>query len=360
MSFLTRKIINFDDRFFSLDLSDLSVKTLQLERMGSIDKIRSFSALAVPSGYIEDGNILDKEKTAQLIKEAVRKAGPKKINTNKVICSIPESKAFLRIINIPKVNKEEVREAVKWELEANIPLTSDQVYFGWQILSEGEGKLNVLTVAVAKEIIDTLVGVLTLAGLDAYGLEVDSIASTRSLIPADCAGNDTYLIADVGARRTGFIIAEGTIPYFTSSVPFSSEIISDTIAGNLSLNKKEAEKIKIDHGIEHSFKSNSVFMAVKPMMENLAAEIEKTVDFYLNISKNSTDIKKIILTGGGANLRGIVPYLTTRLSREITVGDPWVNVNLGNNLPIIDKEAAVRYATAIGLALKKIDYGNYD
>jgi type IV pilus assembly protein PilM len=358
MNFLTKKIFSSSDKFFALDLSDLSVKIFELERGSKKDKIRSYRSQDIPAGYIEDDKIIDKKKTAQIIREAIGKSGPKKVNTKKVICSIPESKAFLRIINIPKVDEEEAREAVRWELEANIPLTSDQVYFDWQFLGEAGGKQNVLTVAVSKGIIDDLAEVLSMAGLEVYGLEVESIATLRSLVPVESLAKEIFLIADIGARRTSFIISEGTVPYFTSSIPFSSEIISNAIAGQLSVGMVEAEKIKIEHGIEHSLESSSVFRVVEPMLENLASEIDKTIDFYRSISKEHSDVKKIILSGGGSNLRGILPYLTTRLSREITMGDPWINLNLGSDLPIIDKENSVRYTTAVGLALKKIDYGN--
>ena len=358
MSIFTKNITNSGDNIFALDLSDLSVKIFQLEKNGKNDRIRSYSSLDIPAGYIEDGRIVEKSKVIESIRLAVKKAGPKKINTKKVVCSIPESKGFLRIITIPKVEKEEVGEAVKWELEANIPLTSDQVYFDWQFLSEVEGKQNILTVAVSRDIVDNLAEVLTGAGLEIYGMEVESIASVRSLIPSEISPKETSLIVDIGAGRTSFIITEGVIPYFTPSIPFSSEMISDAIAGNLNVDKKNAEQIKINEGIERSLDGGSVFNAVKALLETLASEIEKTIDFYQNISKESSDIKKIIMCGGGSNLRGIVPYLTTRLSREIVVGDPWINLHLGSKLPIIDKESSVRYATAIGLALKKIDYGD--
>jgi Tfp pilus assembly PilM family ATPase len=78
------------------------------------------------------------------------------------------------------------------------------------------------------------------------------------------------------------------------------------------------------------------------------------------MSKESAEIKKIILCGGGSNLKGIIPYLTKRLKKDVLMSDPWVNLNLGQNLPPINKADSVRYSTVIGLALRAINYGNKD
>ncbi|OGI29559.1 MAG: hypothetical protein A2288_03140 [Candidatus Moranbacteria bacterium RIFOXYA12_FULL_44_15] len=358
MGFWNKKIINFEDRFFGLDLSDLSVKVFQMEKNGKVDKIRSFCSLDIPEGYIEDGRMINKEKVAEIIRDAVKKAGPEKINTRKVICSIPESKAFLRIISVPKIEKKEAGEAIKWEIEANIPLSVDQVYFDWQFLEEIEGKQNVLTVAVSREIIDDTVSVLEGAGLEVYGMEIESVASARSLIAQNSPEEGNFLMVDLGEKKTSFIITEGNIPYFTSSIPFSSQGITDVISKSLGVEKKEAEKIKISQGIEHSFENSSIFNSVKPLLENLSGEIEKTVDFYKSMSGEKKDIQKIIMCGGGSNLKGMASYLTTRLSREVVIGDPWTNFDLGNNLPPINKESSIRYSTAVGLALgAQKDYG---
>jgi type IV pilus assembly protein PilM len=358
MGIFTKKIINFEDKFVAVDISDLAVKVLELEKNGSVDKIRSFSSVDVPAGMIDDGRILEKEKVAEIVKKAVKNSGPKKISSKKVICSLPESKAFLRIINIPKVSEEEAAEAVKWELEANIPLTSDQVYFDWQFLEEQGGKRRVLTVAVSREIIDDIVSVLSLADLEVYGLEMESISCARSLIPQNTSAKETSMIVDIGARKTSFIISEGTTPCFTSSVPFSSRAILEIIVGKMNIPREEAEKFESGRGIEFSLEDSSVFNVVKPLLESLAAEIEKTTDFYKSMSKESTDISRIILSGTGANIRGIIPYLAARLNRDIILGDPWTNLNFGNHLPIIDRDSSLGYSTAVGLALKKIYYGN--
>lgn len=362
MSFLNKKIISFEPKIFGIDLSDFSIKIMQLEKSGDTEKIRSYYSVDMPAGNIEDGKITNKESVVSFIKEAIKKAGPKKVNTKKVICSIPESKAFLRIITIPKMEEHEIGEAIKWEMEANIPLPIDQVYFDWQCLDcEAKNKQEILTVAVSKEIIDDTVEVLEKAGLEVYGLEIESVATARSLISEQCKSEEVCereasLIVDLGAQRTSFIMVVKEVPYFTSSIPFSSESINDAISKGLKLNRQEAEEAKVNHGIENSNSDNPIFSSVKYLLENLVNEIKGTLDFYEEISKEKARIERIILCGGGANLKGFIPYLTKRLGKEVDLGDPWINLKMGNNLPIINKKDSVRYATVVGLAMRGLHY----
>lgn len=366
MNFLKTKIINFEPEIFGLDLSDLSVKVMQLGKDGDADSIKSFFTADIPPGNIEDGRIINKDKVAEIIRYAIKKSEPRKIKTNKVICSLPESKVFLRVINLPKIEESEAEEAIKWEMEANIPIPIDQAYYDWQFL-EGEdrkvtkilGKQDVLTVAIARDVVDELMAVLEMAGLDVYGLEVESIATARSLVLQREASEkkESVLIIDMGAKRTSFIMVNSGVPTFTSSIPFSADGISDAISKGFNISLLESEKIKIAHGIE-SLNDNPVFGVVLSLLENLVQETEKTLDFYSEFTKNSSSVDKIILCGGGANLKGLVPFLTKRLNRDVKMGDSWINLNFGKKLPIIDRESSIRYSTVIGLAMRDIKYEN--
>jgi type IV pilus assembly protein PilM len=363
MSFLNKKIVNFDEKIFGLDLSDISVKVFQIEKEGERHKIRSFYTQDIPKGSLEDGVIIDKDKIIYAIKEAVKKAGPKKINTRKVICSLPESKAFLRVISIPKMEESEAKEAIKWEVEASIPLSVDQVYFDWQFIEEDKEKKdlsrqNVLTVAVSKEVVDGFMGIFQEAGLDVYGLELESIAIVRSLIKKESENKEAFLVVDLGAQITSFIITEGNVPYFTSSIHFSSDGITDAISKSLGVANKEAEEIKIERGLENCAEDSSVLSAIEPLLENLTAEINKTIDFYVNTSKNNLEIKRVILSGGGSNMKGLVPYLVKKINKDVEEGDPWVNLDLGEELPSINKKKSAGFATVVGLALRGIEYEN--
>lgn len=359
MNFLNKKIFDFSDSAFGLDLSDLSVKVVQLKRKSKGDEVRSFGSADIPLGIISDGEIIKKEIVVEKIKEAIQKAGPKKINSKKVICSLPETKAFLRLINIPKMEEEEIREAIKWEVEANIPLKLDQVYYDWQLLdknlSADKNKKSVLIIAVAKSVANQFLEIIEQVGLDPVGLEIESIAQIHSLIK-DGASKETTLLVDLGDRRTSFLVAVGDTPCFSSSVPISASLLTDSLSKTLNLVFKEAEKIKLNYGIGSFVKKDPIFRAEKPVLDNLIFEIKKSTNFYLTELKYSSSIDQVILCGGGALTKGIVTYLSKELEQEVSIGDPWVNLDMKNKVPIIKKDKSVQYSTAIGLALKGLNY----
>ncbi|MFZ5981966.1 MAG: type IV pilus assembly protein PilM, partial [Patescibacteria group bacterium] len=344
--------------------SDISVKVLEIEKLGDEHRIRSFFEEAIPQGAIENGVIVRKDLVAEAIKKAVRSARPKRINTRKAVCSLPESKAFLRIISIPDIKEEEAGEAVKWEIEASIPLSVDQVYFDWQFIdkplaeNKENSKKDVLTVAVAKEVVDEWMGVFSSAGLDVQALELESVATARGLIKKDVSLEEVSLIVDLGAKRTSFIITEGNIPFFTSSIPFSSENLTDAISKYLNISLKEAERLKITQGLSGPDGDDVVFKAVGPSLDFLIGEIEKTIDFYSNMDKGNKNITRVILCGGGANLKGMVPYLAKKIDKDFEEGDPWLNLNFSGNLPPISKEESTGYATVVGLAIRSLEDGN--
>lgn len=359
MSFLNKKIFNNESDIFGLDLSDFSIKVVKIENNADSECIEGYATLPLPSGCISNGEIKKKEQVVSVIKKALAIAGPKKIKTKKVICSLPETKAFLRIISLPKMNDSEMIEAVKWEMEANIPLPLEQVYYDWQVIPQSllpeKDKINLLVVAIAKSTVDQTIEVLELSGLDPMGLEIESIAQARSLLD-EKNEQATVMIVDIGDCRTSFSVTKGGLPCFTSSIPLCGQTLTDVISKGMKISFEEAEKIKLTYGIGNDFKDTSLLKMQQPVLENLVQEIERSIDFYLTGLKYSKSIDKIILCGGGANAKGILPYLSKKLRWKIELGNPWINMKLEKNESIIKKDQSVQYSTAIGLALKGAHY----
>lgn len=363
MALFSKEIFTLKPDIFGLDFTDGEIKTVQIKQINDPDKILGFSSERILPNVIRDGEILDPTQLELAINNALEKETAGKIKTRKVIGSIPESKAFLRVISIPKMAKENAAEAVKWEIGANIPMDIEEVYYDWQFIDMNFGERNrqyVLTVSVSKKVIDDYVKYLTQSGLDVWGLELESISILRSLVPNNSEtpqNGGTVFVIDVGEKKTSFIVGEGNVPFFTSSIPFSGYEISQNLKTGLGASGAELDSIRKQVGIGLGEKNKPVFTAVKPLLESLAMEIEKTVDFYRENIKPGAEIEEMILSGEGI-LKGLPIYLAKRLKKSVELGNPWVNLELGNNLPPISREESLKYSVAIGLAMRGDWYDN--
>jgi len=350
-----------------LDISDLSAKMIQLDKRCGRHVVRSFGSAAIPPGSIDDGEIRDPDAVVRSVKTAMEKAGPKKPNTKRVTCSIPESKAFLRIISIPRMSEEEVKEAIVWELEENIPLSIDQVYYDYQILEKAftskernSDKQDVLVVAVARNVVDTLVSVLERCNLEVIGMEIESVAQARCLLPDQSTKQYSLLILDIGDRRTSLLFSVDGAIAFTSSTHLSSQMLTDALAKHFNVSSEKAEKMKFEQGIGSPVAEDPFFRASEPVLENLYAQIRHSMDFVIDTLGYSDHLDMILLCGGGANTKGLPLYLSRRAGIPVAMGDPWINVSFSKKLPPMGKEVAIQYSTAIGLALQSMYFAYED
>lgn len=363
MFFLNKNLFRLVPRPFGLDLSDLSLKAVFLSEEKDRDRVVSFGSVGLPADAVSDGKILNQDAVVSGVKSLLEKSGPGKITSRSVFCSLPETKAFLRIVSLPIMETKEVGEAIKWEIEANIPLSLDQVYYDYQVLDRNitkePGKISVLVVAVARSVADEFLVALEAAGLNVVGFETESVVQARILLPEN-ESDVTTLIIDIGDRRTSFLVALGNIPVFTSSIPLSSQMITDALSKGMKIPFEEAESIKINQGIGSQTKGDIVFRMVEPVLEGITAEMERSVDFYLNTLRYSSAVDKVVLCGGGSNTVGILPYFVRKLGKPVENGNPWVNLRIGNDIPAISKKQSIQYSTALGLALRGIrNYENF-
>ncbi len=358
MSFWNKTIANLDDHFFGLDISDFSLKAIEIKKNGSRDKIKSFSLINFKEKLVDSGKIVNKEGLVNVLK-GLKNQKKHRIKTNKVVCSLPEEKSFLRLIQIPFIKEQDkIKEAVKWELEANIPLSINDVIFDFYVLPQEfqlkKNQLSILVLAVNKEIVNDLLEVLDKTGLDPIGMESESFALVRSLL-GENDKNKVSLIMDIGGNKTSFLFVVNELLLFTSSIYISAKTFTDNIAKDFNMNFREAEKLKIEQGIGSMTKRDPIFVSLEGSLNSLAEEARRSIDFFIEKLQYANRLDQIILCGGGAGMKGLIPYLAKKLGYPTFLGNPWKNVRLGKIIPPMNREESVEYATAIGLALKKID-----
>ena len=372
------KFLTLHPESFGLDISDLSLKIAKLKRKGKFLTLASFGETKIPENIIKEGEIKDEDALAKIIKEALLKVKGEKIKTKNVIVSLPEEKAFLQIIQMPKIPLEDLKSAVIYEAENYIPFSIEEVYLDSQIINPLKNHLDhydVLIAAMPKKIVDSYLSCLQKADLTPLVFEVESLSICRSLIKNGVSPFPVLLI-DFGESRTSFVIFSGYSVRFTSFISVSSKMITQAIAQALNINFEKAEELKIKYGLNIPEKiifkkidknshfereiinKEKVFENVFPLFKDLIDQIKNCLNYYQTHSfhehlASERKIGKIILSGGGANLKGLPEFLFQKLKVPVELGNPWVNIlpEPLNEIPPLPYKESLKYATVLGLAL---------
>lgn len=367
-SLLKKTIYDFDPPAFGLDLSDLSVKLTMLKREGKYLGLASFGKRNVPPGLIVGGEVRDFAKAAVLLKDLFNNVGGEKLSTLFSVCSLPEEKAFVRVIQLPLMKKEEAAEAVRWEAENNIPMPLEEVYLDWQIIASPQEKIDhmdVLIVAIPRFIVDSYLKLFREVGVTPRVFEVESAAIARSVLEDSFVSEPVFII-DLGETRSSFIIFSGHTLRYTSSIEISGRGFNDAISRELKISLEEAEAKKIQLGLLRDKDGGRVFESLVPILTDLVEQVRNHIQFYSEHTQHEHQksqeseglkkISKILLCGGGANLQGLDSFLTLELKIPVERANPWINILKPplREVPAISYPESLSYSTALGLALRGI------
>ncbi len=337
---------------FAVDVNNSDLKVFQIEKRRNKDIICGWSKKFLPQGIVVDFEVQKTEEFVSILKDALNEAAGKRIKGKSVIVSVPEDKIFLRLIKLPLMKKDEVKEAIQWELESNIPISVEEVYFDWQIVKKETKTMDVLVAATPKRVVDSIIKSFEMAGLSVSVIEADSVATERSVLGADEKG--AVLVVDIGIDGTAYFVYREGYPVFSSSSSISGKMFTDIVSKEFGIEKNKAENYKTKIGLGANKQERERSLRIfKPILSNLIQELNRTIDFYNeNLLIDDKKIEKIILVGGGSSLKGLVSYVALHLKKDVIQGDPWKNVQFKKQIPPISKEKAQSYITAIGLALR--------
>lgn len=361
---MKKKILNLVDPWvrldtFGLDISDLTVKYLKFRQNKAGPRLETFGELAIPEGVIENGEIKKEEELGKVLSAWLARED-RKLRSSFAVVSLPEEKGFLRLIQIPKIKRDEIANAIRWEIESNVPLPLEELIYDYEVVEPPDSQFDHLDIVISafpKTVIESYLRVLKQAGIGVLAMEVESQAIARSLLP-DLRDGAAKIIADVGRTRTGIVIFAGGTLIFTTTVNFGGRILEENLMRNLSISSAEAAALKQGKGLDRSSHEGMVFSAFLPALSALTDELKKTIAFYQSHAKHAhrvgAVIDEIILAGGEGNLPGLATYLSNVLKVRTRPGDflPVLTSASDFSIPALPQSKSLAYATAIGLALR--------
>ena len=362
-----------------LDISDLSLKLIQLKKTGSKLEIQAIGRKKLPTGLIENGQIIKEKAVAELLNDLLAKPDHGSINSNEVVACLPDAKTFIKLINIEK-SPNNLADIIGAEIEKNIPIEIKNMYFDWQLISEDSQTKQILIGAAPKAIVNQYTSLIGRTKLNLLALEIESAAICRSLLKEESPKYDktagkNYFIIDIGAKRTSLTVySPGTI-IFSISLPISGEEITDTIAKNLEIDKNQAEKAKIICGLDKTKAKGIVNNILSGMIKKLIDKIEETIEYLDNHYPAYSKIDEILLCGGGSNIKNLAEIINEAVKIPTKTANAFTNLSGQSNITPMserysldpkllkltknkklnfEQDVSLSYATALGLALREI------
>lgn len=293
------------------------------------------------------------EKDSLSLAEAIRKTvGDAGIKVKRARVALHEALVYTRVIDMPPLSEAELSSALSWEAEQYIPVPLSEVNLDWQILGSKEmvdkrRKMAVLLVAAPKVLIDKVVGVMQLAGLEPVGLETDMLALIRAAPPM--AG--PILLCHLGAVGTEIGVIEAGKPVFVFATATGGVALTRAIAGSLKLEFAQAEQYKRTYGLLDDQLEGKIKQVLTEPVTMIVNELKRAMSFYVAHAQIAVPMKQLILSGGGAQLPGLGGYLAGQLNLEAVTANPMAGMSW--NSQVRNRFVGIEsvFSVAAGLAL---------
>jgi type IV pilus assembly protein PilM len=346
-----------------VDFGASSAKVIQLRNEKGRVVLETYGELAT-GPYVNmsvgQASVLTSEKQVELLTDLFKEAN---VSTNEGAVAVPLRSSLLLTIELPDMPKSDLAKVVPIEARKYIPVPISEVALDWWIIPKERGDkivtttnpdkpkagetIEVLVVAIHKDMIKLYETVSKGANLTPQFLEIETFSAIRSAMKSDLS---PHVIVDLGAASTKVAIVDYGIVRTSHTINKGAQDITVAISRSLGVSFAKAEEIKRRVGLVERVAEGEVAASVEPVVEYVFSELNKVVLNYQK--KHSRSVDNVTLIGGGALLKGITQVAERSLNLPVGLGTPFDKVEAPAFLVPMLRDAGPGFAVAIGLALR--------
>jgi len=343
------------DHLIGLDIGSRSIKVAEIEETKRGSALKNIGSIDIAHGAIEEGTINDPETVAESLQQLLKSCG---IKENNVAVSIGGYSVIVKKIIVQTMAEEQLQETIHFEAEQYIPFDISDVNLDFQILGESESnpnQMNVFLVAAKKEMVDDYINLINLAGLNPCIIDVEAFALQNSFEANYNFEKENIALIDIGASKTSLNIFKDSASVFMRDVSLGCGQINQKIMSLIECSFEEAEQLKYGNTPDRLSPDDLKGM-VSAVVSDWCTEIRRALDFFYSTYPEDR-IKRIVISGGGANIGEFRDLLATEASAEVEMINPFQNFSIENKKLDDEflKRLAPQAAICMGLAMRKVD-----
>ncbi len=359
LALFTRK----ESSVLGIDLGSSSLKLVQVRKENERAILETYGELSAgPYGGMEIGKSvrLVGEKVIEMLRDLIKEAN---VTSHRAVVAIPLRSSFVTVISLPLMSEADLQEAVPFEARRWIPVPPGEVIIDWWVLPQGisgerereEGLakerkfMDVLLVAIHREAVEKYQSIFKEVGIEVASFEIEVFSQVRSVLAREVA---PLLLVDFGALSTRFTIVDYGIVRMSHGLDRGSQDLTSALSRSLGIDFERAEKLKRDTGLSSRPEHKETRAVLEPLIDYAFSEGLRVTSEYRRRSGHS--LRRVVLTGGGANLKGLVDFSVNKFGLEAKLANPFGRVEYPAFLEPALKELGPTFSTALGLALRDL------
>ena len=345
-----------------LDIGTSGVRAAELNLGKRPAVLERFGQVALPPGAVRDGEVIDPDTVSRAIKQLWASA---KFSTKRVVLGVSNQKVIVRQVDLPWLPEAEMKKSLAFQVQDFIPIPVEQAILDFHTLEEftneqGGRMLRVLLVAASRDMVMSAMDAAQRAGLEPVMVDLTPFAMLRALAPVESMGftAEAEALVDVGASVTNIIVHQGGVPRFVRILLMGGNDITDAVAERMGVPVEQAESVKWQTGMSATGvpdPANPAARVIDQFAGQFVEEVRGSLDYYL-AQPQAARLRRVVLSGGGAQLMGMAKRLADSARLPVEPGSPLTSLQLGRlglspeQLRYVEPLVAVPVGLAMGVA----------
>ncbi len=271
--------------------------------------------------------------------------------------TVKDSDVLTFNLELPTMSERELAQVVPQEIAEQSQLNIDDLSCDFIVYPN-----NVKAHCVKKEVVMKQMKLLENVGLKPTSIESEMMAITSMLEFNDYLDKkEVVVVFDLGESHVNSgLIAEGIL-MLTRSNKTSFGTVNAKLKDEFNLSYQQAELLK--HEYDFFAGPGTEKTDITTILDDVYTEIFKTIkedlEYYQECSESLMRIDRVLLVGGGSQIKSAVKIIEKFLKTTAVVVNPFRNIDIFSNKELTDEvaELAPYMGTAVGLALVPFQKG---
>lgn len=338
--------------FLGIDFGTSLIKAVELvfeDGKVSLSNYGQVDLTRLERGELTEGNTYEDEVVLYL-RALLGSFHPK---SHSAYVAMPAFIGLISLVDLPEMNDDELKEAVKFEAHKYIPSPLEDVALSWEVAGmhedeHGQKRMEILLVAALKKEVQRYQQYVAAVDLEMEFLELETFSLARSVVGQE---EGLSLLIDIGSRATNLILVEGGVVKMSRNLNVGGRDVTRTLEEGLDVTVERAEVLKKS---TQDFLMTPESAMIFPTFEMIASEGARMLQSFREQYPDK-ECRSVVLSGGTGQMTGLVNYYAQAFSLPVRVGDPWQRISYDPSVADDIKKLGTSFSVAIGLAFSGID-----